>query len=241
MTTTNKLTTICISSSSDDDDDTIRPSRKAFFTVVKTEETTTDGTYICGDDDNDDDDDCVVLDFDPFESVDLSKKLSINDCEQDLAVVAEKRQVIACRDYPHSRHLCAKYPFNKTPHQTHCDQCYCYVCDLAAPCEFWSGVLGEHCNASAVDPKWKTVRQTWKVVVGYGGGCEGLGKEEYFICEVECYYCYVCDLAAPCKFWSGDLGEHCNASDVDPKWNTVRQILKVVAAKWFKERKGSSR
>ncbi|KAK9144520.1 hypothetical protein Sjap_004423 [Stephania japonica] len=139
-------------------------------TETKTTTTTTNGTYIYCSSDNDDsdsDDDCVVLDFDPFESIDLSKKLSISNADQDrdLVVMAEKRQVIACRDYPHSRHLCAKYPFSKTPHQIHCEQCYCYVCDLAAPCKFWSGDLGEHCNASNVDPKWKTIRQTWKVEV----------------------------------------------------------------------------
>ncbi|URD95143.1 hypothetical protein MUK42_30046 [Musa troglodytarum] len=26
---------------------------------------------------------------------------------------------VACRDYPHSRHLCAKYPFSKTPTSSH--------------------------------------------------------------------------------------------------------------------------
>lgn len=29
---------------------------------------------------------------------------------------------IACRDYPHPRHLCAKFPFGSTPHERHCDQ-----------------------------------------------------------------------------------------------------------------------
>jgi hypothetical protein len=29
---------------------------------------------------------------------------------------------IACRDYPHPRHLCAKHPFSSTPHDRHCDQ-----------------------------------------------------------------------------------------------------------------------
>lgn len=28
---------------------------------------------------------------------------------------------VACRDYPHSRHLCLKFPFNKTSHESHCD------------------------------------------------------------------------------------------------------------------------
>lgn len=28
---------------------------------------------------------------------------------------------VACRDYPHPRHTCAKYLFSKTPHDKHCE------------------------------------------------------------------------------------------------------------------------
>ncbi|KAF8412808.1 hypothetical protein HHK36_000778 [Tetracentron sinense] len=88
------------------------------------------------------DEDCFILDFDPFESIDLSKKLNIsmdddNDAS-DLSVIAERGQV-ACRDYPHSRHLCVKFPFNRTSHESYCEQCYCYVCDSIAPCKYWTG------------------------------------------------------------------------------------------------------
>ncbi|XP_054799901.1 RPM1 interacting protein 13-like [Prosopis cineraria] len=105
--------------------------------------------------------DCFVLEFDPFESVNLSK-LSLeekNPAEEDvsdLSIIAEKGQV-ACRDYPHSRHLCLRFPFNTKPHESYCEMCYCYVCDSAAPCKYWNS----HCHAHNVD-YWKDKRMMQK-------------------------------------------------------------------------------
>ncbi|KAE8077598.1 hypothetical protein FH972_016150 [Carpinus fangiana] len=114
--------------------------------------------------------DCFILDFDPFESIDLSK-LSVSnnpsdadadsDGASDLSVIAEKGQV-ACRDYPHSRHLCVKFPFETTPHENYCKLCYCYVCDLAAPCKYWTGSKPEHCHASEHVGDWKCQRNLRK-------------------------------------------------------------------------------
>ncbi|XP_021805466.1 uncharacterized protein LOC110749625 [Prunus avium] len=108
-------------------------------------------------------DDCFILDFDPFEPIQLSK-LSVSDNfagdnvdapeSPDVAVVAEKGQV-ACRDYPHSRHLCLKFPFETTPHESYCELCYCYVCDSAAPCGLWNLA---HCHASEHIGDWKSRR-----------------------------------------------------------------------------------
>ncbi|KAG5414164.1 hypothetical protein IGI04_001731 [Brassica rapa subsp. trilocularis] len=66
--------------------------------------------------------DCFILDFDPNDSFD-SEKLSSSEnpeSDDDVAIVHEKGQV-ACRDYPHPRHLCLKYPFGSTNHQLHCN------------------------------------------------------------------------------------------------------------------------
>ncbi|KAI3682630.1 hypothetical protein L1987_82737 [Smallanthus sonchifolius] len=73
-----------------------------------------------------DDDDCVVLDEDPNAPVEVREGKSDNggdddDDSDDIVVVSEKGQV-ACRDYPHSRHLCIKLPFSTTPNQSHCNQ-----------------------------------------------------------------------------------------------------------------------
>ncbi|KAL4281304.1 hypothetical protein GQ457_03G006240 [Hibiscus cannabinus] len=104
---------------------------------------------------NTDMDDCFILDSNPFDSVDIAKlSITIGD-DDDLSVVAEKGKV-ACRDYPHSRHLCVRFPFDETPHEKHCVLCYCYVCDSEAPCEFWEA----HCHASEHAEHWKSQRNS---------------------------------------------------------------------------------
>jgi hypothetical protein len=55
-------------------------------------------------------------------------------------------QWVACRDYPHPRHFCLNFPFGSTPNSSHCDLCYCYVCDKPAPCAEWT-ISTSHCNA----------------------------------------------------------------------------------------------
>ncbi|KAK4344711.1 hypothetical protein RND71_034887 [Anisodus tanguticus] len=108
---------------------------------------------------DDDDDDCVVLEEDPDKPVEVVNDRGGDD--DDLLVVSEKGQ-IACRDYPHSRHLCAKFPFGSTPHERHCDLCHCYVCDTLAPCVYWGTDISSvaHCHATDKDKFWKAQRQS---------------------------------------------------------------------------------
>ncbi|XP_021857419.1 uncharacterized protein [Spinacia oleracea] len=100
--------------------------------------------------------DCFILEFDPTE-LDNFSNLSV--CEKSEGVVADDEVLIldekgkvACRDYPHPRHLCATHPFKKTPHNLHCKMCYCNICDIPAPCKKWnesskcSGL--SHCDAT---------------------------------------------------------------------------------------------
>ncbi|KAG8381606.1 hypothetical protein BUALT_Bualt06G0139000 [Buddleja alternifolia] len=66
--------------------------------------------------------DCFILEFDPYDDLNMLKASLSDDFdndEADLCITAEKGKV-ACRDYPHPRHTCAKYPFEKTPHDRHC-------------------------------------------------------------------------------------------------------------------------
>ncbi|CAH2077754.1 unnamed protein product [Thlaspi arvense] len=103
--------------------------------------------------------DCFILDFDPNDSFD-SRKLSFSDnpeSDNDVAIIHEKGQV-ACRDFPHPRHLCLKYPFGSTNHALHCKQCFCYVCDLAAPCPHWTPSYEPHCEALE-NHRWKLLRE----------------------------------------------------------------------------------
>uniref|UniRef100_A0A0A8XZ50 Uncharacterized protein n=1 Tax=Arundo donax TaxID=35708 RepID=A0A0A8XZ50_ARUDO len=101
------------------------------------------------------DEECQILAADPLAAAEVAPApaAAAND---DIAVVAERGKV-ACRDFPHPRSACAKHPFNSTPHEHHCDKCFCYVCDVAAPCVFWKGT-GGHCHASDKDKRWKTMR-----------------------------------------------------------------------------------
>ncbi|KAF0930669.1 hypothetical protein E2562_034198 [Oryza meyeriana var. granulata] len=101
------------------------------------------------------DDDCCILAADPLAADQVPTAAGNGD--DDIAVVAERGKV-ACRDYPHPRSACAKYPFRTTPHEKYCEQCFCYVCDVPAPCSSWKG-QGGHCHASDKDKSWKT---KWK-------------------------------------------------------------------------------
>ena len=79
-------------------------------------------------------DDCFILGLEPNEEKQVDTAAAGSP---DIVVVAEKGQV-ACRDYPHPRHLCVKFPFQTTTHDKYCELCYCYVCDTAAPCKSWT-------------------------------------------------------------------------------------------------------
>ncbi|XP_006661843.1 uncharacterized protein LOC102716070 [Oryza brachyantha] len=118
----------------------------------------------CGEEE--DDDDCVVLDGDPDDVVAAvaGEKGSEGDGSSDeLQIVAEKGPV-ACRDFPHSRHLCSNLPFGTTSHVKYCSMCHCYVCDTPAPCNYWGKgtEIIDHCHATDKEKKWKTLRQTFK-------------------------------------------------------------------------------
>ncbi|KQJ96999.1 uncharacterized protein LOC100828814 [Brachypodium distachyon] len=119
----------------------------------------------CGGDHAEDDDDCVVLDGDPDRATTIGgEKGSAGDSSSDeLQIVAEKGPV-ACRDFPHSRHLCSNLPFSTTSHVKHCSMCHCFVCDAPAPCNYWGkGIsLNDHCHATDKETRWKTLRQTFK-------------------------------------------------------------------------------
>ncbi|XXG44141.1 hypothetical protein AAC387_Pa01g4016 [Persea americana] len=110
---------------------------------------------------SDSDDDCLILDGDPEKPI-----TAVDDTgngTDDLLIVGEKGQ-LSLRDYPHPRHLCAKFPFTTTPHDKHCDLCHCYVCDLRAPCIHWgTGVINtDHCHSTDKEEKWREQRKRLK-------------------------------------------------------------------------------
>ncbi|KAK1353284.1 COPII coat assembly protein SEC16-like [Heracleum sosnowskyi] len=109
------------------------------------------------DEEEEDDDDCVVLDGDPDKPEAVENNQMVDESDE-LQVVAETGQV-ACRDYPHPRHLCVKYPFASTGHEQYCNQCHCYVCDSLAPCLHWDE---NHCHATDKEEFWKNERKSLK-------------------------------------------------------------------------------
>ncbi|KAF7050768.1 hypothetical protein CFC21_059090 [Triticum aestivum] len=114
--------------------------------------------------------DCVVLDGDPDGAVavaDEDTTAGSDGSSDELQIVAEKGQV-ACRDFPHSRHLCSTMPFRATSHEKHCTMCYCFVCDSPAPCAYWGKghSIDDHCHATDKETKWKAMRLAYK--------CKGL-------------------------------------------------------------------
>uniref|UniRef100_A0A2N9F925 DEAD-box RNA helicase Q domain-containing protein n=1 Tax=Fagus sylvatica TaxID=28930 RepID=A0A2N9F925_FAGSY len=121
--------------------------------------------------------DCFILDFDPFDSIDLSK-LSITDAHSELSVVAEKGQV-ACRDYPHSRHLCLKFPFETTPHEN-----YCKLLPRASP--GWS--MNKHIAML-------------QNMLEIGSPREIRGKS-YQLCPNEEVFHSSCFIVEPCQTWA---------------------------------------
>ncbi|XP_010447935.1 PREDICTED: uncharacterized protein LOC104730464 [Camelina sativa] len=104
-----------------------------------------------------DDDDCVILDCDP-----TAKENVVDTCGTDEVLVVGQKGEIACRDFPHPRHACAKYPFNSTLHEQFCEMCHCYVCDTRAPCTYWlsSFSILDHCHANDKDQMWNNQRES---------------------------------------------------------------------------------
>ncbi|KMZ58550.1 hypothetical protein ZOSMA_76G01050 [Zostera marina] len=101
--------------------------------------------------------------------------------EDEVTIIAERGQV-ACIDYPHARHLCGMFPFGRTSHEAHCSQCFCYVCDIPAPCNYWVGVYTQHCDATDSSHFWKNIRDDAKLgMVSLESGHRGAQhSEDYF-------------------------------------------------------------
>lgn len=81
----------------------------------------------------------------------------------EIQLVAETQGASALVHFPHAREQCTQFPFHDATSQTtmkknqlHCDQCYCYICDIpAAQCTMWKNNKKKenkepaHCNASS--------------------------------------------------------------------------------------------
>ncbi|CAA6662539.1 unnamed protein product [Spirodela intermedia] len=108
-------------------------------------------------------DDCQILDDDPDKPTEATQ--DEGDRSDELLIVGEKGQV-ACRDFPHSRHLCATFPFATTSHEKFCNMCHCYVCDVPAPCGYWgrSSCSSGHCHSTDREERWVSERKALKLL-----------------------------------------------------------------------------
>ncbi|KAG0453035.1 hypothetical protein HPP92_025405 [Vanilla planifolia] len=89
-----------------------------------------------------DDDDCYEID-----PIDFYCKLCLGSSEDEELVLLAEKGPVALKDFPHPRYLCGNFPFGRTPDERHCDNCFCAVCEVSAPCLAWSGT-GGHCGFS---------------------------------------------------------------------------------------------
>ncbi|KAL9237892.1 hypothetical protein vseg_012388 [Gypsophila vaccaria] len=113
--------------------------------------------------------DCFILEFGPSNESPNLENSSVPDNSQVVndgdVVILDQKGPVACRDYSHPRHLCGTNSFENTPHESHCKMCFCYVCDVPAPCKNWTNVSEErllnHCDASD-DQFWRTKRRIAK-------------------------------------------------------------------------------
>lgn len=121
---------------------------------------------------------------------------------------------VACRDYPHARHLCAKYPFSSTPHERHCDQ-------VKNQRKITSSVyvkIQNYCN-SLFNYYCLLCLVCYSILSS---------SHSFVFYDMQCH-CYVCDSLAPCPNWgSGKLSsDHCHANDTTEVWKLQRKNFKL--------------
>ena len=99
--------------------------------------------------------------------LEASQAAAITDTDDADAVEFVGGNMVVAADMPHPREACTRHPFHRpsamsTFHFTatnrlHCDQCYCYVCEVRAKeCPSWA----HHCDASHKDSMWKSLRSS---------------------------------------------------------------------------------
>jgi len=99
----------------------------------------------------DDGDVCVV---EPEVVVPKAKVTSSNQGDTDVALTGIVGK-LANSDYPHSRFDCAIHKFGIADDSSHCEKCYCWVCDIPAKdCSAWA----HHCHAKDTAHYWQSLR-----------------------------------------------------------------------------------
>ena len=97
-------------------------------------------------------------------------EVDLSSSDDDIVIVRDKG-VVPLRDFPHARHDCLQHKHSAAScsgNATHCDQCYCFVCDVsAAQC----GYVRSHAALRALQATYFTVsRSAWG---------DGLGMQDH--------------------------------------------------------------
>mmetsp|Transcript_18746 Transcript_18746/g.23248 ORF Transcript_18746/g.23248 Transcript_18746/m.23248 type:complete len:258 (+) Transcript_18746:191-964(+) len=112
---------------------------------------------------SDSDSDIEILPSQPPPSqIALSQNVSnCIDIDDDEGVITHSTLTNPNISYPHSRFECGVHLFSgtKKDKKRHCDNCYCYVCDVrVSDCKEWN----RHCVATNIGEYWKKMRQERK-------------------------------------------------------------------------------
>ena len=85
-----------------------------------------------------------------------------DNSDDDVEVTGASEFRGALNDYPHARSLCQSLPLdNGHPHRSSCPMCYCYVCEVPAPCDQWgdgTSINDDHCRATEGIQHWVRAR-----------------------------------------------------------------------------------
>ena len=88
----------------------------------------------------------------------------------------------ALNDYPHARHLCQSLPLDKDhPHRASCPMCYCFVCEVPAPCDEWGDGAApdaDHCRAVDGIPRWVSARDARRRARNAANGVRAAGADD---------------------------------------------------------------
>ena len=116
-----------------------------------------------------------------------AQNFGVDDDDDEVEVTGASAFRGALNDYPHARHLCQSLPLDKDhPHRASCPMCYCFVCEVPAPCDEWGDGAApdaDHCRAVDGIPRWVSARDARRRARNAANGVRAAGADnipDYF-------------------------------------------------------------
>ncbi|KAF9623622.1 hypothetical protein IFM89_003549 [Coptis chinensis] len=183
------------------------------------------------------DDDCVILYYDPFESIDVSNKLSIKENEKnvddddDVCIVAEKGQMmgVVCENEI-TRWLFVTIRIRGISVLS-CRLILLLITITVASTSLPCGTLFALISPPVpnTDRYMDRLKHMLEFIATFNNS-HGESPIKILPCPQNACYCYVCDAAAPCKFWLNTLGGHCHATENCANWVSMREAARPAPA-----------